>query len=475
MNILLINPIDRITSGGAIRFPLGLAYISDALSKNGHKVEILDLAVRDWNLQSLEDEIRKYSHIKAIGLTGLITEYNNIREISALLKKHFPEKPIILGGALATSMPAKLMKNSSVDIIVAGEGEVTAKELFEKLEKGEDISDVRGIFFRKNKEIIYTGARQPLPDLDMFGYPSRLGFKIEEYFTNSPLSMFGSKRTLNMITSRGCPYGCVYCDKSLWGSIYRARGPKDILGEIKYLYESFNIDSIIFHDDTFNLKKERVFELCDLLISSKFRINWLANCRANLITLEMAKKMRLAGCRIIAYGIESGNQNILDSMKKNIQLNEAREAITNTWQAGIIPFAYLMIGWFNETREQVLDTINFCINNRIKGDFSFFTPLPNTSSFIQIQSMGNHMLDVERILANWGRWHKHIMINVSAMNDEELISLKEYAERKIFWSCLMQNALLYIKAMGIFCFTREMIRRIIYFNRNGFTLRVERL
>lgn len=475
MKILLLNPINKESNGGIIRFPLGLAYIADALSKDGHHIKILDLATKEWDSKYLKRHINEYSDVNAIGITGLITEFQSIKEISGLFKEYFAEKPIILGGALATSIPAVIMNNTNIDIIVSGEGEITSRELFRVIEKGDDVSGVRGIYFKRNGSIVYTGQREYVSNLDTLGYPSRKGFEVEAYFCNSPFLMFGNKRTLNVITSRGCPFSCLYCDKSLWGNVYRARSAENIVEEFKYLQDAFHADSIMIHDDTFNLKNNRIIELCDLLIDKRIKINWLANCRANLIHAKTLKKMRRAGCRIIAYGIESGNQEILDSMQKNIKVGEMREAISKTWKAGIIPFAYLMLGWFNEAKEQVLDTVNFCISSRIKGDFSFFTPLPNTPASIRIRTTKNYQFNDSMILANWSRWHDRPMVNISSISNEELFNLKKNAERRIFWGNFVGNIFLYMKALGTSCFLKELTRRLIHFSRQGFRIRVEKV
>lgn len=475
MEILLLNPVNKKSNGGIIRFPLGLAYIADALSKDGHHITVLDLATIEWDIGYLEKHIDRYRDVDAIGITGLITEFGSIKEISALFKKHFSEKPFILGGALATSMPDIIMNNMDIDIIVSGEGEITSRELFRAMEKGDDISGVRGIYFKKGASISYTGQREYVSNLDALGYPSRSGFNVEAYFCNSPFLMFGNKRPLNVITSRGCPFNCLYCDKSLWGNTYRARSAENIVEEFEYLQHTYHADSIIIHDDTFNLKNDRINELCDLLIDKRIKINWLANCRANLIQAETLKKMRRAGCRIIAYGIESGNQEILDSMHKNIKVAEMKEAISKTWKAGIVPFAYLMLGWFSETREQILDTIKFCKSSRVKGDFSFFTPLPNTQASIRIKAAKNHYLNDSMILANWSRWHDRPMINISSISNEELMNLKKYAESRIFWDNLLLSIFMYMRALGLFCFLIELARRIASFRRQGFNIRVEKV
>lgn len=474
MKILLINPISRRRYDN-LRFPLGLSYISETLINSGHQVEILDLAVIEWNMRWLEAGISsgRYRDIDAVGVTGLISEYKNIKGISTLFKKYHPDKPIVLGGAFATSMPQELLEKTDVDIIVAREGEATARELFEKLESGEDIFDVRGIFFKKNGQVIFTGQRDDFSDLDAIGFPSRKGFNIEAYFYNSPLAMFASRRTLNMITSRGCPYSCFYCDKRMWGSKCRIRTPKNIVEEIIYLINTFRIDSIVFHDDTFNIDAGRVTEFCNLLMDNHIRINWLANCRVNNITLELSKTMRKAGCRMVAYGIESGSQAVLDSMKKGVRLEKAAEAIKATWRAGIIPFGYLMIGWFDETKRQVIDTINFCIKNKLMGDFSFFTPAPYTPAFFKARENTKIPLDTEVILSKWGEWHSRKMVNVSSLADEELIFLKKYAEKRILRANLSGAVFLYIRAMGIVYFLREIIRRIFRYGIKGFRARCE--
>jgi radical SAM superfamily enzyme YgiQ (UPF0313 family) len=473
MKILLINPIDRKTHGDVIRFPLGLAYISDALRGSGHEVEVLDLAPLEWGPGYLESRIAACGHIDAFGLTGLITEYSNIRDIAGSLKRKFPDKPVVLGGALATSMPYRIMGDTKVDIIVAGEGEVTAKELFAQLGSGKGPSSVAGVYYRKGADVAYTGPREYVRDLDKIGYPSRAGFDVAAYFRNSPFAMFGDRKTLNIITSRGCPYNCSYCDKNLWGGSYRMRSAQNVVSEIEYLVKEFGIDSLIIHDDTFTVNKSRVEEFCGLLTGKGIRLDWLANSRANLIDGDTAKKMRGAGCRIIAYGIESGNQQVLDSMGKNVRIEEAKKAIANTWKAGIVPFAYLMIGWFGETKEQVMDTIEFCVDNRLKGDFSFFTPLPNTPAFEKAKAKMGDILEDEKVIGSWGRWHKKMMVNVSAMSDDELMRLKEYAEKRIFWGHLIDNIFLYTRTMGLVNFAKEIIRRLSYYSRHGFTVRIE--
>jgi anaerobic magnesium-protoporphyrin IX monomethyl ester cyclase len=473
MNTLLINPINRENYRSGLRFPLGLAYVSGALTEAGHRVQILDLATIDWNITGLEAKVStNYEDIDIIGLTGLITEYKNIRDISALFKKYYPKKPIILGGPFATSLPNEILNNTPIDIIVSGEGEETCRQLFQSLSDGKDISCVSGIYFKENGLLRYTGERPYIQSIDDINFPSRNNFNVEAYFRNSPLAMFGSRRSLNMITSRGCPYSCLYCNKGMWGDVYRARSPQNMVNEIKYLIDNFGIDSLVFHDDTFNMNKQRVIEFCDLLIDNKIHIDWLANCRINTITQEVAQKMRKAGCRIIAYGVESGNQDILNSMKKGVKIEKVSEAIRITWKAGIIPFGYLMIGWLDETKEQALDTIKFCIDNNLIGDFSFFTPLPQTPAFFKAKEK-SPLLDEELLLSHWGEWHITKVVNVSAMTDDELVSLKRYAERKIVQASLLRKVFLFIRSMGIYCFFREIIRRIVRYGMKGLNPRCE--
>ena len=474
MNVLLVNPIDKKTYNNSIRFPLGLSYISDALSSSGHNVEILDLAIGDWNLASIEALMPNYSSINAIGMTGLITEYKNIKDLSRIFKKSYPDKTIVLGGALATRMPKEILDTTDIDIVTAGEGEITAKELFRELEKKGDISAVRGIYLKRNGDIIHTGERKHVSDLNQIGFPTRKGFNVESYFSNSPLAMFGSKRTLNMITSRGCPYNCFYCDKVMWGNFCRLRSPENIVSEIKYLIGAYRIDSVIFHDDTFNIDKKRLLEFCDILSMKKIRLNWLAHCRVNNITYDIARRMRKAGCRMIGYGIESGNQDILNSMRKSVNIRKASEAIKATWKAKIVPFAYLMIGWFNETKIQALDTVKFCIDNKVIGDFSFFTPSPHTPAFEKAQAEGKVRYSINEILYSRGEWHKTRTINVSSIPDEEVAGLKKYAERKIMLGNIFGGGILnYLRALGFLDFSREIMRRLIRYGINGFKVRCE--
>lgn len=475
MNILLVNPINKKSYKNSLRFPLGLSFIYDVLKRQGHKVELLDLAIIDWDRYSLVSVVSKFSHIDVFGLTGLVTEYMNIKEITKNLKDFYPSKMIILGGALGTRMPNEILNNTNVDIVVAGEGEITTAELFRKLESNTDITTVKGVYFKKDNKIVYTGPREYFTELDTIGFPSRDGFNVEAYFSNSPLAMFGCKRTLNIISSRGCPFNCFYCDKVMWGNVCRTRSPLNMVNEIEYLIKTFNIDSVIFHDDTFNIDKRRVEIFCNLLITKNINIKWLAHCRVNNMTLEIAKKMRKSGCRMVGYGIESGNQEILNSMMKGVRLEMASAAIKATWKAKIIPFGYLMIGWFNERKEQVLDTVKFCTKNKIIGDFSFFTPSPYTPAFLKAQKAGMiSSSNILEMLSNRGEWHQHKTINLSSMFDDEVIAVKKYAERKLLLSNVFSLTIfMYIRAMGVKNFISEILRRLFSYGLNGLKLRCE--
>lgn len=447
MDILLVNPIIR-GSKPPFYFPLGLGYIARVLLDEGHNVEILDINAYRLTKEETIDRI-KGSRFELVGLTGLVTEYSQIKWLTDQFKEFHPNKTIILGGGLATLAPELVLKNSDIDIVVIGEGEETIKELVSAIESGKTLTDVNGIMF-KDKDVIHKNKpRKIIENLDGIHFPAWELFPLEKYLKNPYLRLFNKNlRTTQIITSRGCPYNCIYCFKDMWGQKFRKRSADNIIDEIKLLKDKFNITGIQISDDLFVMDKKRVYEFCDKLIEQEIEIIWVANGRVNLMDNPLLEKMRSAGCRVMCYGIESGSQKILDSMKKGVTVSQAEKAVQETWKAGILPHGYLMIGMFDETKETIKETINFCNRNGLIGQFSFVTPIPNTELFEEAKKIGKIPYDEEWVMEHWGEWNDRILINLSDLPDSELIALKRIAERDILFGNIINKLLLHLKIIN---------------------------
>ncbi len=432
MKITLLNPRLRTWSPN-VYVPLGLGYIAASLEQAGHEVEIIDLNVRRIGDNKLR---KKVAAADIIGITGMITEYETLLGLVDSVKKANPGARVVLGGPLVTALPRKLLQESAADFAVLGEGEKTIVALVSALENGEDVGGIRGIVFRADDRITVTEPAEPIADMDTIPFPARHLLDMERYIKDHFQSFgikirgFGRIRSTNLLSSRGCPYSCTFCFKDMWGRKWRGRSPQNIIREMESLYDTYRVNGFFFNDDTFVLDRERVMEFCRQLIEKKFRIVWYCNGRVNLMTEEMLRAMYEAGCRCIAYGIESGNQRILDSMKKNETLDQVREVIAWTKKAGIHVTGYFMLGMLGETRDTIRETMAFARELRLDfHGFSLTTPIPGTELYDSALAAGLISGDKTDI----GEWSLHTNANLTRdCTDDELVDFSNEAFREFY-------------------------------------------
>lgn len=384
MNILLINP--RLKSWSPnIWVPLGVTYIAAVLEQKGHDVEILDLNARQMNDSNLKRRVR---NADIVGISGMITEYEEVLKLVEMIKQTKAEAMVVLGGPLATTLPQKLLQISRSDFVVIGEGEKIIVDLISAIEQGSSFGDIKGISYRADNQIVVTEPAEPIASLDSIPFPVRHHLDMKRYIANHfdrfgiKIEGFGKIKSTNLISSRGCPYNCTFCFKQMWGHKWRGRSPENIIAEMEQLYNQYGINGFFFNDDTFVLDRERISKFCELLRQKGLNIVWYCNGRANLMSKELLEAMYSAGCRAIAYGIESGNQQILDSIKKGITLDQVRKVVKWTKEAGINITGYFMIGMLGETKETIRETIAFARELELDFyGFSLTTPLAGTELY----------------------------------------------------------------------------------------------
>jgi len=381
MKVLLINPPGKTSF---ITPPLGLMSLAASLENAGHSPKIFDYLVEDFNQDSLFKNIQK---IDLIGITAVTPHINSALNLARLIKERFPHKIIVLGGAHASLLPQETIENNPfIDFLIRGEGEIRIIQLIEYLEGQIKLEELDGIVFKKDKQIINIPPKEFIQNLDDLPRPAYDLISLEKY--SSYLQSQNQPATI-MLTSRGCPFNCIYCSKPVFGSSLRARSSKSILEEIVFLKENYNIKEIFFYDDSFTLDEKRIIELCQLMIENNIKISWKCETRVNLVNQELLDLMKKAGCYMICYGIESGNQKILDVLKKGITLEQTEKAITMTKKAGIKILGYFMIGIPKETEENIQETINFAKKlNPDYAQFSIATAYPGTELYQIAKNQG---------------------------------------------------------------------------------------
>ena len=425
MKIILINPRIRAWSPN-VWVPLGLSYVAAALEQEGYNVEIIDLNVERMNDRALQ---KKVKNANIVGITGMITEYREVLKLVNTVKLCNGDSKVVLGGALATTLPQELLQVSQTDFMVIGEGERTTVNLISAIERGDSFSDVKGIAYKDGDHIIITEPAEPINNLDTIPFPARHLLHLDQYIKNHfksfgiEIEEFGKIRSTNLITSRGCPYSCTFCFRDMWGYKWRGRSAANIVAEIELLKEKYNVNGFFFNDDTFVLDRKRVFEFCELLKKERLDIVWYCNGRVNLMQQELLKAMHDAGCRGIAYGIESGNQQILNSMKKNITLEQVRKVSKWTKETGIFVAGYFMIGMLGETRNTIRETITLA--KELELDFyafSIVTPFPGTELYnIAVEKGLVQRMD----LMSFKEWDFYVNVNLTQdCTDDDLVRFK---------------------------------------------------
>ena len=291
---------------------LGIAYVASVLEKSGHKVRIIDSPVEGMDPQGLRDYLSRNS-FDAIGISVLTPMYAAFVETLRCIKPVTGKAVLLAGGPHPSIFPGETLKeNPELDYVVYGEGELTTVELLRALEKGKPVSRIKGIAYRKAGKIRVNPPRPYIRDLDDLPLPARHLMPMDKYVP-AP-STYRALPALNMITTRGCPFNCIYCSsRSIFGRVYRQHSVGRVIREIEHLIKKYGAREIYFLDDLFTFNRKWVNNLCDEIIRKGLnrKICWSCNTRVNLIDLETLRKMKAAGCWQIHYGIEAGSARLL--------------------------------------------------------------------------------------------------------------------------------------------------------------------
>lgn len=427
MKILLVNPPIRKNEPPR-HPPTGMAIIANVLLNNGHQVKVLDINAERLSDFDVQKRIDLKSEYDIIGTGGLITTYKYLKWLIPELKKYNPNSKIVVGGGVVTEDPTTLLEAMSADIAVIGEGEITIIEIISAMEENGSLETVKGISYRdKDGQIKINPPQALIEDLSGLPLPAYELFPMDIYLHNvGHASNIGKKTEASIITTRGCPYNCNYC-YHIFGKGARVRSIDNVLEEIKLLIDNYNVESLLILDETFTINKKRVTEFCDKLLSEKIVIPWSCYARVNLVTGELLRKMKQAGCYRVNYGIESGSQKILDNMNKKVTVEQAKNAIKLTRSEGLICGTTFMFGYPGEDLETIQETIAFCRELLIMPSFFFTTPYHGTVLYDQVE---------ERILQKYGNKGNffeqlgdatEFIVNLTDFSDEDLFRLKDEA------------------------------------------------
>ncbi|MEW6008495.1 MAG: radical SAM protein [Candidatus Omnitrophota bacterium] len=388
MKILLLNPpfteYGGLEGHGGKAAPLNLAYLAAFLraKRPQDKISILDCEGLELSYNDIAIELKSIQP-DIVGITAPTPAYVQVKEVSKIIKEISKDIKVILGGPHPTAFPLETVKEEFVDFSVYGEGELTLLDLVNAIDKKMDFSSVKGIAFKDiYGDAHLTELRPLIQDLDSIPFPARELLPLEIYFP-PPTKRVSNKKSGNMITSRGCPYQCTYCmARIIWNKKVRYRSVKNVVDEIEECVKNFGIGEFNFHDELFTLKKERTIEICREIRRRKLDIAWVCMVRVDYVWEDVLREMKLAGCKKIMFGFESGSQEILDLMKKNVKVEQAYEAVKLVKRCGIKTAGNFMFGNIGETEETIRKSINLA--KRLNTDtvaFFIASPYPGTEFY----------------------------------------------------------------------------------------------
>ena len=400
MKILFIIPRTKTMFGddpGEKSLPgyphVGIAYLLAFLKKNSPSTEIKIYDEQIKGSQNLPKVIKDFKP-DLIGITCFTYNYRYFYDLILKIKKT-TKIPLILGGPHVSAIRAEVLEETKADLAVKGEGEITILELLAELKKPKpNFKKIKGLIWRQKKEIVENEDRELIKNLDALPFPDFETFGLEQYACLK-------EKTLPIITSRGCPYGCNYCSVRLsMGRLFRPRSPKNVIDEIKFWYQK-GFRKFEINDDCFTLDLKRAEEICDLIVKNKLKINYELNngIRVDRVTFQLLKKLKKSGCFFITYGCESGNEKILKNIGKGITLLQVRKAVDLTNRAGIKNAVNFIIGHPGETYETAMDSLKFA-KSLPTGYVNFYSlvPYPGTKLFDWVSENAKFTMPVENYL-----------------------------------------------------------------------------
>lgn len=368
--------------------PLGLAYIAAVSRERGFGVKIIEANALSLTHEQIKKEILDYNP-DYFAMTGSSSMMNEVEKLAELCPEHVK---IIFGGIHASSMPEEVLRNyPKIDLVVRGEGEETIVEILSE----KPYEQIDGLSYRKDGKIIHNKDSKFIENLDSLPFPARDLLPMDKYFS------FEAKRYPidYIVTGRGCPYRCTFCaDFITSGRKLRTRSAENIVAEIEHLIKNYGTQEIDFQDDNFTLYADRIKEFCNLMIKKGLnkKIIWkIANgVRCDKLSLPMLKHMKKAGCYMLSLGIESGNQEVLDRMRKAEKLEDIRNAAKWCRQVGIETRGLFIFGNLGENEKTMNDTINFAKSLALDtATFHIMIPMPGTELYNVIKKEGK-FLDV---------------------------------------------------------------------------------
>ena len=394
MDIIFVNPPKKYSPGGWSIFhgelpPLGLCSLASVLTKHGFSSSIVDANVLRVSCEKTAEGIVSANPLY-VGITASTNTIHDAAQLAKRIKDTNKDIIVLIGGAHVSAVPEETMNMfGEFDIGVLGEAELTIVELVKALKRNSDLSGIAGLILRRTGGLHKTEKRNFIENLDELPLPAWDMLPNLVKYYQPAVTNYKKFPSASIVTSRGCPGKCVFCDRSIFGNLCRAHSAEYVVGMMKRLNKDYGITDFDICDDNFVTFKSRLKTICEILLRENSKFAWSCLARVDMVDRERLQLMKDAGCWQINYGIESGSQKVLDILQKGVTLEKIENAVRLTKKAGISVKGFFMLGCFGETEDSIRETIAFI--KKIDLDdirFTYFTPLPGSDSYKMAASYG---------------------------------------------------------------------------------------
>ncbi len=411
--------------------PLGLGYLAAVTQNTGLGCEIVDANLLKLKMAEVVDLIR-LKKPQIVGLSVNLFTYQTTLKTVTEIKKRFPKMIVVLGGPTATSIPRKMMESCPADAVCIGEGEETWSEVLERHKAGKHLfRGVSGITYRSGKRLYQNSPRAHIREIDTIAFPA--------YHLYPDLNRYKSraiqKPVAPLLTSRGCPFQCIYCSKDVFRNFCRLRSPENVLAEIDMLVNKYQVKQIDILDDNFTINKERTERILDLLIQRNYDlyINLQSGIRTEGVDQKVINKMKKAKVFKIPFGVESGDPAMLRRIKKRLDLRRVLTCTRMAKKAGIKVYGFFMIGLPGDTPASMQKTIDFAIKmNPNIATFAMTIPFQGTELYEMVKKEGNFLVNMDEGI-NEGFYANRVFYEIENMDSKEVLKYYKKAMKSFYF------------------------------------------
>ena len=444
MRILFVNPSLRL--GSVTKFlPVGIGSVMTYLRTHGHDFDLLDVDIHDLGNDAIEDYLSRHEY--DIVLTGcIVTHYKWVKWLTRAIRRYMPATKIVVGNSVGGSIPELFLRNSAADVVVIGEGEITALEVVRAFERGTPLGAVEGIAFLDDTGAFVKTAKRKatrIDDLPMIDWDL---FEHAKYFAKSDhasaqgliIDYERPPRVMPVSTARGCVHKCTFCHYVFWDDPYRHRSSESILAEVARNIDRYGATYINFWDDLSFSHLRQAEAVADAIIASGLKFNWNAAVRSDLFgdprhpyakRVEVAEKFKRAGCLSVGFSLESGSQAILDMMEKRVEVQYFIDQTRILREVGIAFGTSVVFGYPIETRETIKQTFDQCLAVGIYPSIGFLLPLPYTKMYAWAREHG-YIPDEDNYLDSITE-RQDICLNMTAMSNDEIMECIKEGGREL--------------------------------------------